>query len=134
MKLVVDTNVLFSYFNKKSKTIELLTNQNMQLFSPKYTIKELKKYKEDIKKKFSISEKSFKEILRDLNNVINFIDEEDYRKETSKINEITIDEKDKDFLALSIKLDCPLWSNDKLLKLQEKSTVLNTFEVAELIL
>ena len=133
MKLVVDTNVLFSYFNSKSKIIELLKNQNLQLFAPKYAVIELEKYKSLIKNKYSLSEDNFYKKIKELEEIVSFLEEEVYIKEKENISEITIDEKDKDFLALSLKLDCALWSNDKALKLQDKVIVLNTLELADLL-
>jgi len=133
MRLVVDTNVLFSYFNSKSKIIELLKNQNLQLFAPRYAIIELKKYKNLIKTKYSVLEDNFYKKIKELEEIVSFTEEEIYIKEKENIFEITIDEKDKDFLALSLKLDCALWSNDKALKLQDRVVVINTLELADIL-
>ena len=133
MRLVVDTNVLFSYFNSKSKIIELLKNQNLQLFAPRYAIIELKKYKNLIKTKYSVLEDNFYKKIKELEEIVSLKEEEIYIKEKENIFEITIDEKDKDFLALSLKLDCALWSNDKALKLQDRVVVINTLELADIL-
>src|SRR3989344_2780125 len=133
MKLVIDTNVLFSYFNSKSKIIELLKNPNLQLFAPRYAITELEKYKNLIKTKNSLSEDNFYKRIKELEEIVSFSEKESYIKEKESISEITIDEKDKDFLALSIKLNCALWSNDKALKLQDRVVVINTLELADIL-
>lgn len=43
-----------------------------------------------------------------------------------------IDEKDTPFLALAIKLNYPLWSNDKHLKKQDLVKCFNTQEIANI--
>ncbi|MBU4341533.1 MAG: hypothetical protein KJ928_02905 [Candidatus Altiarchaeota archaeon] len=49
MKLVVDTNVLFSFFRKESKTRELILNfELLDLNTPAFCISELLKYRETI--------------------------------------------------------------------------------------
>ena len=49
MKLVVDANVLFSFFKKDSTTRELITSfEIFELYTPSLCIKELSKNKEEI--------------------------------------------------------------------------------------
>ena len=44
MKFVVDTNILFSFFNKESFTKKIIINPSLDLISPDFAISELKKY------------------------------------------------------------------------------------------
>jgi len=41
------------------------------------------------------------------------------------------DKNDAPYIALALKLGCPLWSNDKALKKQEKAIVISTEELLE---
>ncbi len=46
---------------------------------------------------------------------------------------ITPDKDDADFVALSLKTNAPLWSNDKRLKEIKEITVLNTKDLLKLL-
>ena len=54
MKIVVDTNILFSFFWKNSLTKKLILNSSLELYSPIYVIEEILKYKSEIIKKTNI--------------------------------------------------------------------------------
>jgi predicted nucleic acid-binding protein len=45
-----------------------------------------------------------------------------------------IDEKDTHYVALALKLNCPIWSNDTDLKKQNKVKIYNTKELLEELL
>ena len=62
-----------------------------------------------------------------------FLPQKDYTKFLSNAKEITPDIKDADFLALCLKENSILWSNDNLLKNQDKVKVLSTEEIVRLI-
>ncbi len=133
MKLVIDTNILFSFFNENSFTKKLITNPSLNLISPEFSLTELKKYSELIIKKSKISKRTFEHSLKDLKTFTKFINNKIYFKYLKDAQRIAPDEKDKDFLALSLKENCPLWSNDKELKKQSKIKVFSTKELIELL-
>ena len=54
MLLVVDMNILFSFFKKHSTTRKLLTNPNLELYSPEYALEELGKHFDEIMLKSKI--------------------------------------------------------------------------------
>ena len=54
----------------------------------------------------------------------------DFSKEAYEIMK-DIDEKDTPYIALALKLNCPIWSNDTDLKKQNKVKVYNTKELLE---
>ena len=64
---------------------------------------------------------------------INFINKKDYDKNIKAAEEISPDKADSDFIALSLKYNCPLWSNDAILKKQDKIAVISTKELIELL-
>lgn len=80
-------------------------------------------------KKTGISLEEFKRLRRELAILVEFIPLEEY---TSFMKEALAipDPDDIDFTALALKLDCPIWSNDKELKQQ---TVVKVFSTSELI-
>ncbi|MBI3412583.1 MAG: PIN domain-containing protein [Candidatus Aenigmarchaeota archaeon] len=129
MDLVVDTNVLFSFFNEKSKARELLTRPSFELYSPEFALDELNKHKNEITRKFSLSELQFSLILRLLETSINFIGIKYYEKFVPRGYELASDPDDTDFFAVALKLDCAIWSNDRDFKNQSKIEVYTTTEL-----
>jgi predicted nucleic acid-binding protein len=130
--IIVDTNILFSTLlgrNKKMRDV-FLSQENMNLYSCKYTVVELFKYKEKIKKYSLLSEDEILELLYNLLKKIYLFDEntlttESLKKAFELCNDI--DEKDIPFVAVTIELDGMLWTGDKKLKTGLKSKGFNSF-------
>lgn len=61
------------------------------------------------------------------------IDEETLKDEMLKACKISPDLDDAVYFALAIKLNCPIWSNDKRLKQQNIVKVYSTHELARLL-
>ena len=131
MKLVADTNVLFSFFNEKSKARELSTMSSLILYSPRFALDELDKHKDEILERFSLSELQFSFILKLLQTVVNFVKIGEYKRFLSKAKEISPDPDDVDFFALASKLECGIWSNDAELKKQSLVKIFSTKDLVE---
>ncbi|ASJ12790.1 PIN domain-containing protein [Thermococcus thioreducens] len=135
LKLVVDTNVLFSIFKKESQTRKLiyLSAYELELHSPLFAIGELKNYRDVIIRKAKISDVQFYEILYEMGERIRLWPIKDYAEFISLAERITPDPDDVPFVALSLKLNAPLWSNDKRLKKITQIHVVNTSELIKLL-
>ncbi|MBI3190829.1 hypothetical protein HYZ41_03935 [archaeon] len=72
---------------------------------------------------FSLSEGQFSFISNLLNATMQFAGTEEYMRFLSRAIRICPDKDDIDFFALAMKLDCPLWSNDKALKKQPRVSI-----------
>ncbi len=129
MRLVVDTPEIFSFFNERSKARELSLLPNMELNSPIFSLDEIKEHKLDIIERFSLSNTQFSLIEKLLKVVINFRKESEYSKFISEAKAISPDSNDVDFFALALKLNCPIWTEDKELKQQSKVKVFTTSEL-----
>ena len=57
---------------------------------------------------------------------IKLIPYEEFKSFIAKAEKISPDPKDTEYLALALKLNCILWSNDKKLKTQDKVKVYST--------
>ena len=132
MKVVLDTNVLFTWFWKES----ILQKKILSCYAPEWALKELQKYQQEIQKKANISSQEFTKKVEALKKEIAFVApriyKETYKKVDQKIQpkkEYAFLKEDLDFLSLAVYLQCPLWSNDKLLKEQDMITVLSTHEM-----
>ncbi|MBU1204229.1 MAG: hypothetical protein KKG60_04140 [Nanoarchaeota archaeon] len=142
MKLVVDSNVLFTFFWKNSVFRDILVKGGIILFSPELALKEIEKYRKEIIEKAKISQQDFKEIKKELKKNVAFIPLEEYTDSIGTARQIENDFSkqevgdfldDLDFFALAYELRCPLWSNDKLLKKQNKIPVFTTREIIILL-
>ena len=119
MLLVVDTNILISFFNERSTARELAISSSLELCSPKTALYEINKHKQDILKSFSLSEGQFSFILRLLNSTVQFAETEEYKRFLSRAIRVSPDPDDIDFFAMALKLGCPLWSEEKRLGRQQ---------------
>lgn len=142
MRLVVDSNVLFTFFWEDSVFRELSSEKDLMLFSPEYALEEINKHSLEISKKAGISTKEFKIIREQLALILGFVPLKEYsshlKKVKSLVKNLPKDTQNKllddiDFFALALKLKCPIWSNDKALKKQKKIAVLTTEELCKLI-
>ncbi len=130
--VVVDTNVLFSFFKEGSATRDLILNCPFALISPKFALVELRKYSELIMKKAKIGEEDFKLLLKELKSVVEFADSSIYADCVSDVKDVCPDLKDGEFLALTFLRNSFLWSNDFVLKSQDKVKVYSTREVVDM--
>ena len=142
MKLVIDSNVLFTFFWKNSVLNEILSTSDMQLFSPEYALLELKKHESEILHRTKLSKSEFNKRREELAAKVSFIPLEQYTSSMKYIISLAkpMPEpeqaellKDIDFIALAIELQCPLWSNDKLLKKQSTVSALSTEDILEIL-
>jgi len=133
MKVVVDTNILFSYFWENSFTKNILTSYNFEFISSEKAIDEIKKYSEYIIEKTGMSLNSFENKLEELMNKIKFFEKEEDSIFYKKATEISPDKADVEFFAICLKEKCFLWSNDSMLKNQDFIKVLNAKEIIEII-
>ncbi len=129
MKLVVDTNVLFTFFWKNSVGRDLLLDSHLTSLSPLFALTEVDKYKKEIIRKARLDEGTYESELAELKIAVSFIALKEYSSSLSILAKHCPDSNDIDFLSLAHALKLPLWSNDERLKEQDVVIVLNTKEV-----
>jgi len=120
MKVIVDTNIIFSALLKKNSFFgELLLRDSVDYVIPKFAYIELFKYKKKIAKLSRLSEDELLEVLYRLLKNIDIFDEEMITTNTLReAYELVkdVDEKDMIFTALAIEVDGYLWTADERLK------------------
>ena len=133
MRLVVDTNILVSFFrpNPVNKIISESKSLNLQLFTSTYVIQELKKNKSDILKYSELNSEQFNSKLSELLAFIEIVSESSC-KEFKLYAEKLIHDKDIPVFALALKLNCPIWSNEPAFKEQSSVRVLSNRDMIEL--
>lgn len=129
MDLVADANILFALANPKSQASKLINECRISLFSLDYALAELLKYKEEIEKK---SGGELKEIIYYLKQKITIIPVKTIKDEITRCKPLISDQADFAYLALSLYLKIPIWSNDNHLKEQSMVPILSTKELIEL--
>lgn len=132
--LSVDTNVLIAALIKDGIVRKIITSSNINFIFPEYGVEEIYRYKEEIKKKSGLTEKEFNTlILRILKHVrlipLNLII--DFKDEADKIMS-NIHKDDSVFIALALAFDCPIWSDDKHFKKQNRIKIFTTKEMINL--
>lgn len=142
MRLVLDTNILLTYFWETSTLREVCKLRKAELFAPEFALKEFKKHARDIAKRAGVPDERFEGVCKELFSKIVVIDFRDYEEFFKECREAFAEldkgerrelEEDADFLAVAVMLCCSLWSNDKLLKKQSRVDVLNTKEIVSLL-
>lgn len=134
MKVVVDTNILFSFFKRDSKTRELILNfEYVESYTPSFCINELLKYKDVICEKSLLDNKQFDEVFKYLLLFVKVVPFDEYKQFLSKAIKISPDPDDVDLFALALKLNCSIWSNDKVMKRQSSVEILSTKEILEFL-
>lgn len=133
MNLIIDANILFASLIKEGKTIEILLSPFFNFYAPEFLFEEFERYEKEILRKTHRNEEDFLEIFEKLKEMITIIPREDYKEKASLAEEISPDEKDFDYFALALKLNCAIWSNDRKLKEQNRVKVYTTEELVELL-
>ena len=70
--------ILFTYFWKDSFIKGILTDQDFEFYAPEIALEEIKRNSVEIKEKTDISEEKFRNLLRDLAIVVEFVPLKDY--------------------------------------------------------
>ena len=136
MRVVLDTNILFSALIKDSTTRKLILEYEGAFLFPEYIFGEAKKHKDELFRKSGMDAKGFNKLLAlILGKVIIVPSEllEPYRQKAYAIVK-DIDVNDVLFVACALAYeDSIIWSNDSALKKQSRVKVITTAEARELL-
>lgn len=132
MRLVVNTNILFSFF-RENPVRDLIVKQDffgLELYSPKYALSEIRKNISDAMKYSGIkTADDFEFIMSSLEIFIEVKSPEFFMESKPEAENISPHTKDVPFFALALKLDAGIWSNEPRLKKQSKVKVYTTSEL-----
>lgn len=135
---MIDTNKIVSSLLKDGVVRRILYLSDIILYTPKHATDELNAHFNEILRKMkNIDREVIETIFSQITGRIIEIDiEKKYLREALKIAE-EFDEKDAPFIALALKLNIPLWTNDKgLLKysfISKKYVAVDTIALKEII-
>jgi predicted nucleic acid-binding protein len=131
MQLVTDTNILVAALLRKGDTRKLLFSKKFELFAPDNINTEILHHKEEFKQKGSMTEQEFLTALELTLENVSLVPIEEYASFRQKALSLCPEghKNDWPFLALALKLSCPLWSNDLALKKQTTIKIHTTTEL-----
>jgi predicted nucleic acid-binding protein len=113
IQIIVDSNIIVSLVikEKSSAYLDIFLKDNFKFFAPEDIIHEFRIHKEELKGK---SERFERGIFLAFS-FLRIIPREFYRDMIKKAFEIckSFDEKDSPFVGLALKLEAPIWTNDK---------------------
>ncbi len=135
MRLVIDANILFAALLKDATTRELLLEDDMEFFAPEYLLSEVNsilKYPR-VRKRIPLNEKDLSELKSAILSRIIFIPEEAFIPFIKRSIGLVTHIEYAPYIALSLTLKIPLWSNDSALKEQRKVIIYTTSELIELL-
>lgn len=136
MELVVDTNILVSFFrNNPVKFIILNSRQlNLELYSPEHCWKELANIKPSLLKYSKLSQGKLKLEAEMLKNIVKPIPDELSKEFEPHAKILSPHDKDLPIFALALKLRCAIWSNEPAFKEQPEIKVFSTGDMIEFFL
>ena len=134
MELIVDANILVAGFLRAAVTRELLLDERLTLWMPEYALLETQRILTTprIQRKFgTLSSEHIKLALAAMTSRIQVLPETTYRTNLPEAKKCTPDPADVPYVALARHLNIPIWSNDALLKAQDRVVVYTTQEVLD---
>ncbi|MBI2110429.1 PIN domain-containing protein [Candidatus Woesearchaeota archaeon] len=131
MDLVIDANILFAALIKKGITSELLFKENFHLYASEFIFIEFSRYKPLLRNKTERTDEDFEEVLELFERRVTLVPNEEIIHFLDKAKGISPDIKDVPYVALALKLNCAIWSNDKALK--EKQHIVKVYSTEDLI-
>jgi predicted nucleic acid-binding protein len=122
--LTEEEAIKFAALIKDNITSELLLKREFHLFAPEFIFEEFEKYRDYLKKKSERTEDDFDHLLEVFKRNTFLVVKEEIKPFIEKAKTITPDIGDVPYLAIALKLQIPIWSNDKDLKEKQSEIVI----------
>jgi len=128
MNLILDTNILFSFFRDNPVRFIILNSDflGIKLFTPDYALEELEYIKEELAKYSKLNLQEIEDTIYIILTKIKVLRKESFEQCFKEAKKLVPHDKDIPFFALALKFDCPIWSNERDFKKQSKVQIFNT--------
>ena len=134
IKVIVDANIILSALVGGEIT-DILLSPKLEPIAPELLFVEVRKHKEEIKRKSCLSETEFEVLFAILEKriavvpALEFIDKFQEAEQLLKGHQ-----KDAPYIALALKLQCPFWTYEKRLQKIKDVNILGIGEIRKLIM
>lgn len=129
LSIVVDANMIMSLLIAEGSKRRLFFSKHVNPVSPEFVLFEIGKYWQEIIEKSRLPEEKIKLVLSEARKALNTLSLSDVKDFMSEALQASPDPDDAEYFATALKLNCPIWSEDKLLKKQSRVKVFNTPEL-----
>ena len=127
--IVVDANILMSLLMADGSKRKLFFSGHTSPVSPEFVLFEIGEHWQEIIVKSRLPEEKLKLVLSEVRKFLGTLPLSEVKDFMTDALQVSPDTDDAEYFALALKLNCPLWSEDKLLKKQSRVKVLNTREL-----
>lgn len=137
--LVVDANILFSFFKKGSARAQIigeLPRRGVKLISPDFVMEELFSMGKRVMQFSGIDELEFMFMFSLLDKAVESFPKSVYERllpEANRLSPHGTGTKDDPYFALALSLNCPIWSDEKEFKIQSGVEIFSTAELVRLL-
>ena len=129
LSIIVDANMIMSLLIAEGSKRKLFFSGRISPVSPEFVLFEIGEHWQEILEKSKLSEEKLKLVLSEVRKALNTLSLSDVKDFMNEALQVSPDPDDAEYFATALKLNCPIWSEDKLLKKQSRVKVLNTPEL-----
>jgi len=138
MMFVVDANIIFSaLLSKGSRAFDLFAANRIfktfEFIAPDYLFFEIDKHMDKIISLTKLSRQEIADVFSFLKREIEFVSAGTFWDKANEARKLAQHEKDVPYIALAIKLGCPIVSGDKGMRRQSKVKILSPKEALSLL-
>ncbi len=136
MKIIIDSNILFSAMIKDSTTRSIILEYDGQFLFPEFIFQELKKHKVELLRKSKMKESEFNNLLDIILSKVKIIHNEEISHHKHRAWRLVKDIDPNDAIFIATALTIPqsiIWSNDQKLKAVKRVKVFNTAEIIKIM-
>lgn len=135
MKIVVDSNIVFSAVMRDSKARQILLNFNAEFYFPSYLVKEYSFHKSIIAKKSNVPEENLEKLFQQVIQRGIVVPWKDYQASWDEAQQIMkkIDRRDVSFVACALLYPgSVIWSDDKGFQKQSQVRIITTYKLSKI--
>ncbi len=130
--IVADTNAVASAILRKGLSQKILLLGACRFYAPDFLKEELIEHEEEFIAKSGLPKEKYLLIVQIILENVVCLPAEEYMSFKKEAMDTSPDKDDWPFFAVALYLNCPIWSNDKLLNNQERVIIYNTSELGRL--